>query len=117
MTSCASVRPETAMGRGGGGGLGPECSAVQCGDIMNCVSLCKTKMTRTEVLLEEIMASHKPEWQLPRQSILSSREGECTNLIEAALRPAEVPGTKTGAKKCRQQIMSPIGNIYASKMF
>ena len=33
----------------------------------------------------------------------SSREGECTNLIEAAPRPAKVPSTKTGAKKSLQQ--------------
>ena len=41
----------------------------------------------------------------------SSREGECTNLLGAAPRSAKVPSTKTGAKKCLQQIMSPIGNI------
>ena len=62
MTSRARVQcPGTATG-----------AAVQCtGDIVNFVYLCDTKITRTAVLLGEIMVSHKPEWHLPIWSILS----------------------------------------------
>ena len=33
--------------------------------------LCEAKITKTAVLLEEVKASHKPEWHLPIRSILS----------------------------------------------
>ena len=46
-------------GGGGGGGWGQ--SAVQFGDILNYVTLSEAKITRTAVLLEEIMASRKPK--------------------------------------------------------
>ena len=41
------------------------------GDIMHCVSLCEAKITRTAVLLEEILVSHRRERHLPIRSILS----------------------------------------------
>ena len=51
MTSCARVQcPGTVIG-----------AAVQGGDIVNYVYLFDAKITRTAVLLGEIMASHKLE--------------------------------------------------------
>ena len=44
--------------------IGAAVQSVQCNvhvDIVNYASLCKAKITRTAVLLEEVMASHKPE--------------------------------------------------------
>ena len=81
------------------------CIALRSQDYKNSSLSWGNKITGTLVLLEEIMASHKPEWHLPIRSILLVlalayfhlyQTSECTHLlcmISMLCKPASFPTT------------------------